>query len=105
MGRVRTRDGWWRIRSRPDGPSPWSLSNNGDLLRRGRDVNVCSPGKGTNVTDLELWSYPEETLSTEPRTRSVCRESLAKPDSDLDSGDSERGPNGDERGLGSPMFD
>jgi hypothetical protein len=60
-------------------------------------------GNSSSLSDLEIGSYPEETLSSEALTRSVCRESFGKPDSD--SGDSERGPNGDERGLGSPIFD
>lgn len=55
------------------------------------------------VADLERGSYPEETLPAELLRRSVCKERLCSPDSD--SGDSERDPNGDERGLGSPKFD
>lgn len=55
------------------------------------------------MTDLERGSYPDERLSTELLNGwSVCRESLWKPDSEDDSGDSESGPNGDDKGLGSP---
>lgn len=64
-------------------------------------VNFKELERRPSIADLEFGSYPDETLSTEPLTRSVCKESLGNPDSD--SGDSERGPNGDERGLGSPV--
>lgn len=33
FGRVKTRDGCWRIRSSPDGPSPCSFSSRGDLQK------------------------------------------------------------------------
>ena len=54
--------------------------------------------------DLERGSYPDERLSTELLNGwSVCKESLlGKSDSD-DSGDSESGPKGDDKGLGSPI--
>ena len=53
-------------------------------------------------SNLERESYPDERLSTEALMGlSVCNESFCKPDSD--SGDSERGPNGDDKGLGSPV--
>lgn len=55
------------------------------------------------LADLEIGSYPEETLLSLELFVSVCKESFWNPDSD--SGDSERGPKGDERGLGSPMTD
>jgi hypothetical protein len=55
------------------------------------------------LADLETGSYPEETLLSLELLSSVCKESFWNPDSD--SGDSERGPRGDERGLGSPMAD
>lgn len=56
------------------------------------------------IMDLERGSYPEEILSTELLNGwSVCKESLSgKSDSD-DSGDSESGPKGDDKGLGSPI--
>lgn len=51
---------------------------------------------------LERASYPDEdTLFAELLMGwSVCNESLLKPVSE--SGDSERGPKGDDKGLGSP---
>lgn len=65
FGRVSTREGWfWRIRSSPDGPIPWSFSNNGDLLKY-KKCKVVLESRMNNVADLERESYPEETLPAE----------------------------------------
>jgi hypothetical protein len=80
FGRFKVREGGWRIRSNPDGPSPCSCSSREDLER----------------------SYPEERLSTESFIGSSrCKEN--PPMKDSDSGDSESGPKGDDKGLGSPI--
>lgn len=59
----------------------------------------CKP---TLFANLGRWSYPDEILSAELLKRwSVCN--LIDWKADSDSGDSERGPNGDDRGLCSPI--
>jgi hypothetical protein len=118
FGRFNVREGGWRIRSNPDGPSPCSCSSREDLqyikirsqyrcfctitcnIPRNARGSVKSTAASL-ISYLEI-SYPEERLPTE----SFIDSSRCKgnpPMKDSDSGDSESGPKGDDKGLGSPI--
>jgi len=74
------------------------------LTSRMEGGNKREKGGEGRMMDLERGSYPEEILSTELLNGwSVCKESLSGKSGSDDSGDSESGPKGDDKGLGSPI--
>lgn len=91
LGRVKTRGGCCRIRSKPEGPSPRS-SHREDLQRH----SVCLLlDRDSGAAHLGRWSYSEKECVIES---SVCMERLTESC----SGDSQSGSTGEERGLGAP---
>lgn len=64
----------------------------------------CGCRISDDSTDLEKGSYSEDALSSDLlKGTSVCKDSLRN--GDCVSGDSERGPKGDDKGLGSSVTD
>lgn len=108
---VRTRD-CVRIRSSPDGPIPCSFSSKGDLrgcinCQNVSRIRIVRPRTNLGIRSVSDREPSPDSLIEELWSSLVYIDRFPPlVDFDIhgtDSGEAERGPTGDDRGLGSPV--